>query len=89
MFEGADGELLTRISGAFAFDHEHAVAFVGCLLLLRSRSKPGTKGEGAVVFALDGGVCSPEVTAIDGGARWDAFAGDDFCEVITHEAFEG
>lgn len=89
LLKGADDELLGGISCALAFDDEEAVGLGGVVLLLRSGIKPGAKGEGAVVLALDGGLGRPEVSAIKGGARWDAFAGDCLREVVSDETFKG
>ena len=89
LLEGADGELLGGVSGAFAFDDQEAVRLGGVLLLLRSRIKPSAKGERAVVLALDGSLWGPEVPTVKGGARRDAFAGEGLREVVRYEAFKG
>lgn len=83
-----NSELLGWISGALAFDDQDTKGLAGVLLLLRSRSKPSAKREGAVVLALDARVGRPEITAIDRGARGDALTGEVLCEVVPDEALE-
>jgi hypothetical protein len=43
-------------------------------LLLNGLGEPRAEGQGAMVLALDGSGLSPEVTAVQGGTGWDAFA---------------